>query len=84
MDNQVVSQTDPSTDADRIALTSMFKAIAEYGRRVRLRRLAACNLAEPSEAGQSEIGDASLEVQQIPHDELKKELIEEKGRRHSL
>ena len=27
-------------EADRIALTNMFKAIAEYGRRVRLRRLA--------------------------------------------
>jgi len=27
-------------EADRIALTNMFKAIAEYGRRVRLRRQA--------------------------------------------
>jgi hypothetical protein len=28
----------PSTEADRIALSKMFKAIAEYGRKIRLRR----------------------------------------------
>jgi hypothetical protein len=28
------------TEADRIALNNMFRAIAEYGRKVRLRRLA--------------------------------------------
>lgn len=44
--------TDP-TEADRIALTNMFKAIAEFGRKVRLRRQAEFgevgqeNLAEP-------------------------------------
>lgn len=31
--------TSPPTDADRIALTRMFKAIAEYGRKMRLRNL---------------------------------------------
>ncbi len=30
--------TSPPSEADRIALRKMFKAIAEYGRRVRLRR----------------------------------------------
>lgn len=32
----------PPTEADRIALTKMFKAIAEYGRKVRLGKLANC------------------------------------------
>ncbi len=36
----------PPTDADRIALTNMFKAIAEYGRTVRLRRQAECGIPE--------------------------------------
>ncbi len=36
----------PPTDADRIALTNMFKAIAEYGRRVRLRKQAECDIPE--------------------------------------
>jgi hypothetical protein len=31
-------QSSPSTEADRIALTNMFRAIAEYGRRIRQRR----------------------------------------------
>jgi len=39
-------ETAPSLDADRIALTNMFKAIAEYGRKVRLRRQAGTELAE--------------------------------------
>jgi hypothetical protein len=43
-------QASPPTEADRIALTNMFKAIAGYGRKVRLRRLAECervDLEEP-------------------------------------
>jgi hypothetical protein len=31
-------QPSSPTDADRIALTNMFRAIAEYGRRIRQRR----------------------------------------------
>jgi hypothetical protein len=38
-------QTSTPTEADRIALTNMFKAIAEYGRKVRLRKLAECEKA---------------------------------------
>lgn len=34
-------------EADRIALTNMFKAIAEYGRRVRLRQQAEADLLAP-------------------------------------
>jgi hypothetical protein len=40
-----MSQTPPPTEADRIALTNMFKAIAEYGRKVRQRRQAECEKA---------------------------------------
>lgn len=42
------------TDADRIALNNMFKAIAEYGRRVRLRRQSegALPVAETPKAGE--------------------------------
>ncbi|MBI5954869.1 MAG: hypothetical protein HY865_24685 [Chloroflexi bacterium] len=34
---QVMLQSSPPTEADRIALTNMFRAIAEYGRRIRQR-----------------------------------------------
>jgi len=37
----------PPLDADRIALRLMFRAIAEYGRKVRLRRQAADEKTEP-------------------------------------
>ncbi|MCK6567908.1 MAG: hypothetical protein L6Q45_09500 [Anaerolineales bacterium] len=37
----------PPLDADRIALRLMFRAIAEYGRKVRLRRQAADAKTEP-------------------------------------
>jgi hypothetical protein len=36
----------PPTEADRIALNKMFKAIAEYGRRVRLKKQAECEISE--------------------------------------
>ena len=36
----------PPTEADRIALNKMFKAIAEYGRRVRLRKQTECEIHE--------------------------------------
>jgi len=36
----------PPTEADRIALNKMFKAIAEYGRSVRLRKQAQSETAE--------------------------------------
>ncbi|MFZ5902729.1 MAG: hypothetical protein ACOYZ8_04175 [Chloroflexota bacterium] len=42
------------TEADRIALTNMFKAIAEYGRRVRLRRLAEADPLIPEISKKSE------------------------------
>lgn len=42
------------TEADRIALTNMFKAIAEYGRRVRLRRLAQAPLLLSTTSKKSE------------------------------
>jgi hypothetical protein len=35
---QLMLQSSTPTEADRIALTNMFRAIAEYGRRVRQRR----------------------------------------------
>lgn len=38
----------PPLDADRIALRLMFRAIAEYGRKVRLRRQAADEKMEPA------------------------------------
>lgn len=72
-ENHVVSQTNLPTDADRIALTRMFKAIAEYGRRVRLRRLTAGDLLEPSKGRKAgKAGDAPLEGQQHLQDALKK------------
>jgi len=44
---------DPSpTEADRIALNKMFKAIAEYGRKVRLRKQT----------------DGGLVIQEVPED----------------
>ena len=42
------------TEVDRIALTNMFKAIAEYGRRVRLRRLAEADPLIPEISKKSE------------------------------
>jgi hypothetical protein len=72
-ENLTVSNINPPTDADRIALTSMFKAIAEYGRRVRLRRLAASDSVEPSKGRKAgKAGDAPLEGQQHLQDALKK------------
>ena len=38
--------TPSPTEADRVALNKMFKAIAEYGRRVRLRKQAECEIPE--------------------------------------
>jgi hypothetical protein len=43
-------QSSPATDADRIALNNMFRAIAEYGRKVRLRRLEESQAAVCEEA----------------------------------
>ena len=37
----ILENNPPPLDADRIALRLMFRAIAEYGRKVRLRRQAA-------------------------------------------
>ena len=39
----------PPLDADRIALRLMFRAIAEYGRKVRLRRQAADEKTEQAD-----------------------------------
>jgi hypothetical protein len=39
-------ESSPPTEADRIALTNMFKVIAAYGRSVRLRKLAECEIPE--------------------------------------
>lgn len=36
--DKVMVPSSPPTEADHIALKNMFKAIAEYGRRIRLRR----------------------------------------------
>jgi hypothetical protein len=36
----------PPNEADRVALNKMFKAIAEYGRRVRLKKQAECEIPE--------------------------------------
>jgi len=38
-------ETTPPPEADRVALTNMFKAIAEYGRKVRLRQQVECGKA---------------------------------------
>ncbi len=53
-ENRLSSQALSQTDADRIALAKMFKAIAEYGRRARLRRLAACDQAESTQENGTE------------------------------
>lgn len=53
-ENRLSSQAPSQTDADRIALAKMFKAIAEYGRRARLRRLAACDQAESTQENGTE------------------------------
>lgn len=43
----MILENTPPLDADRIALRLMFRAIAEYGRKVRLRRQAADEKTEP-------------------------------------
>lgn len=49
-----MSSTPLATEADRIALNNMFRAIAEYGRKVRLRRLAEASLPVCEEGGQDQ------------------------------
>lgn len=44
------SETSSSLDADRVALNNMFRAIAAYGRKVRLRRQAECSVSRPADA----------------------------------
>jgi|WetSurMetagenome_2_1015567.scaffolds.fasta_scaffold10698_4 hypothetical protein len=56
-------QSSPATDADRIALNNMFRAIAEYGRKVRLRRLAECP-EPPCESTQEDQPALELEGEQ--------------------
>ncbi len=53
-ENRFPPQVPSQTDTDRIALTRMFKAIAEYGRQVRLRRLAVCDQVEPAQESGTE------------------------------
>lgn len=53
--------TDQPADADRIALTNMFKAIAEYGRKARQRRQ-----AESQEAEQTELEKPNQDSQGQP------------------
>jgi hypothetical protein len=54
---------DPSpTEADRIALNKMFKAIAEYGRKVRLRK-------------QTDMGSVIQEIPKEPAPELTRQTI---------
>lgn len=53
-----MSQDVPSTESDRIILTNMFKAIAEYGRRIRLRKL-----AEAGKDGQTELAGLDPDAQ---------------------
>ena len=56
-------QTSPPTEADRIALANMFKAIAEYGRKVRLRRQ-----AEGEKAGLEKPVKPELNIKRhLPH-----------------
>jgi hypothetical protein len=50
-------QFPPPTEADRIALTNMFRAIAEYGRRIRLRKL-----AEAGKDGQAELAGPATDA----------------------
>ena len=55
---------DPSpTEADRIALNKMFKAIAEYGRKVRLRK-------------QTDGGSVIQEIPEEPAPELTRQTIQ--------
>jgi hypothetical protein len=51
-------QFPPPTESDRIILTNMFKAIAEYGRRIRLRKL-----AEAGKDGQAELAGPATDAQ---------------------
>ena len=44
-------------EADRIALNNMFRALAEYGRKVRLRRQAACSDAACGGAGKGQAAE---------------------------
>ena len=54
-------QSPSSNEADRIALTNMFKAIAAYGRKVRQRRQADLAQAAPREQSRAkDTGQASL------------------------
>ena len=44
-------------EADRIALNNMFRAIAEYGRKVRLRRQAECSDAACGGVGKDQAAE---------------------------
>jgi hypothetical protein len=63
----------PPLEADRIALTNMFKAIAEYGRKVRLRRQFECEKTELEEpAGPKPNLQTRLPHRRKKHGPLKK------------
>ena len=47
-------ELDKDREADRIALNNMFRAIAEYGHKVRLRRQAECSDAARAGVGQDQ------------------------------
>ena len=51
-------QFPPPTESDRILLSNMFKAIAEYGRRIRLRKL-----VEAGKDGQAELAGPATDAQ---------------------
>lgn len=71
-ENRIPSQVPSQTDVDRIALNNMFKAIAEYGRRVRLRRLAVCDQVETTKTGGADGSVIQLMTQQPLQDGSKK------------
>ena len=56
-----MSETQTPTDADRIELANLFKAIAEFGHRVRQRRL-----AEAGQMGLTLSGERPLVLQDQP------------------
>lgn len=67
-----MSQTPLPNEADRIALTNMFKAIAEYGHKVRQRRQ-----AQSEKAGQIESEEPNQDSQdELPATDERNELSE--------
>ena len=60
----MILENTPPLDADRIALRLMFRAIAEYGRKVRLRRQAADEKMEQADPKTGSAGSSTTKKEE--------------------